>query len=226
MSGRRLLVAVAAWVLLTGAGLGAAVLALRLLGRPWASSHGGDAGALVLLESYLGLLGALALAFGGAGGVRDRLGFRFTSGSDLALTAGVWIGTLAGAALVTAATEPLLGRPDHTAVGLVQLSRDPLAVTLIVPTVCLLGPAAEELLFRGALYGWLRRRVRALWAVPLTAVVFATAHLAPSSFPALFVFGLGAGWVRERTGSTLNSFVLHASQNTLALWAAYALLSR
>jgi membrane protease YdiL (CAAX protease family) len=44
--------------------------------------------------------------------------------------------------------------------------------------------------------------------------------------PTLFVFGLGAAWIRERTGSTFNSFAMHATQNTFAVVATYLLLSR
>ena len=43
--------------------------------------------------------------------------------------------------------------------------------------------------------------------------------------PLLFVFGLAATLVRARTGSTLNSFAMHATQNTMAVVATYALLS-
>ena len=92
--------------------------------------------------------------------------------------------------------------------------------------MCVIGPVCEELLFRGALYGWLRRRTPALVAIPLSAAVFAAAHLIVPLLPVLFVFGLGAAWIRERTGSTLNSFAMHATQNTFAVAVTYLLLSR
>jgi membrane protease YdiL (CAAX protease family) len=38
------------------------------------------------------------------------------------------------------------------------------------------------------------------------------------------VFGLGAGWMRERTGSTLNSFAMHVTQNTFAVALTYVVL--
>ena len=97
---------------------------------------------------------------------------------------------------------------------------------LIVPTVCVIAPVCEELLFRGALYGWMRRRLPALVAIPLSAAIFAGAHLIVPLLPALFVFGLGAAWIRERTGSTLNSFAMHATQNTFAVAVTYAVLLR
>jgi membrane protease YdiL (CAAX protease family) len=56
-------------------------------------------------------------------------------------------------------------------------------VAIIVPTVCLLAPACEEMLFRGALYGWLRRRAPVALAIPVTAAVFAGVHLLPGLFP-------------------------------------------
>src|SRR5439155_1678963 len=83
----------------------------------------------------------------------------------------------------------------------------------------------EELFFRGALYGWMRGRFPALVAIPVSAMIFAGAHVIIPLMPTLFVFGLGAAWIRERTGSTLNSFAMHATQNTFAVAATYLLVS-
>lgn len=95
------------------------------------------------------------------------------------------------------------------------------------------GLVAEELLFRGALYGLVRRVVprRALGplSVPVvaTAVLFAVAHLQYHGFrltgPALsqvaytLPMGLLFGWLRERTGSLWPPVGLHAATNVLRL---------
>lgn len=47
---------------------------------------------------------------------------------------------------------------------------------LILLRACLLAPVAEELLFRGALFTWLRRRLVASWTIALTAIGFAVIH--------------------------------------------------
>ncbi len=224
MSGRRLLLALALWAGLGGVALGATALDARGPGRTWASAHRADLVAIALAEAYLALLTALLVAFGGPRGLRDRLAFRFTSLRDLVLSLLAWGACLIVGGLLTDALEPALGPPRSNAEPILKLSFDALFVGLVVPTICLLAPAGEELLFRGALFGWLRRRLPALLVIPLTGAIFAGAHLLPSLLPILFVFGLGAAWVRERTGSTFNSFAMHATQNTVAVLATYALL--
>lgn len=226
MSGRRLLLALLFWGVLIGVLGGATVLAARLLVRAWAVSHTADLGAVLLVEAYVALLVALLLAFGGPAGLRDRLRFRFTSLSDLAVALAVWLAALTIGGAVTQALSPLLGQPRGNAVTLLQQSFDPLFVALVVPTVCVLAPAGEELLFRGALYGWLAGHLPLPVTVVVTAAVFAGAHFLPALFPVLFVFGLAAALVRARTGSTVNSFAMHAAQNTFAVVATYLLLSR
>lgn len=225
-SGRRLLLAVLLWLLIGAVVDGATLLAFRVLAGSWVASHRAGLSAALIAEAYISLLTALLLAFGGLTGLRDRLGFRYTSAADIAGALLVWIGALVAGGIVTAALAPLIGEPPSNAVSLLRRSFDPLFVAVIVPTICLLAPISEELLFRGALFGWLRSLLPSPAAIVVTAALFAGAHLLPTLFPVLFVFGLGATWVRERTGSTLNSFAMHAAQNTFAVLATYALLSQ
>jgi membrane protease YdiL (CAAX protease family) len=224
--GRRLLLALGLWAGLVAVVLGATILAARLLARSWVTTHRADLGAILVAEAYLTLLAALLLAFGGPAGLRDRLRFRFTSFVDLAAALVAWLAALVIGAVVTAALGPLLGQPESNTVSLLGQSFDPLFVIVIVPTVCLLAPVCEELLFRGALFGWLAGHVPVPVSVVVTAAVFAGAHLLPTLFPVLFIFGLAATLVRARTDSTLNSFAMHATQNTFAVAATYALLSQ
>lgn len=225
-SGRRLLLAVLLWLVIGAVVDGATLLALRVLAGSWVASHRAGLSAVLIAEAYISLLAALLLAFGGLTGLRDRLGFRYTSAADIGGALLVWMGALVAGGIVTAALAPLIGEPPSNAVSLLRRSFDPLFVAVIVPTICLLAPITEELLFRGALFGWLRSRLPSSAAIVVTAALFAGAHLLPTLFPVLFVFGLGATWVRERTGSTLNSFAMHATQNTFAVLATYALLSQ
>ena len=83
-------------------------------------------------------------------------------------------------------------------------------------------PICEELLFRGALFGWLRRYVPVALAAPVSAVVFSAAHRLPALAIPLFVFGLVAALYYRRTASTLNTMVMHACQNTAAVILVYA----
>jgi membrane protease YdiL (CAAX protease family) len=221
----RLLATVLLWVALLVAVVGATVLAFRTSGRAWAASHQPDVVAILLAEAYLTLLMALMLVFGGRRGLRDRLQFRWTSLGDAIVALVTWVAALIGGVILTGLLEPLLGQPQSNTTPLLRQSFDPLFVGLVVPTVCLLAPACEELLFRGALFGWLAGWLPMSAAIVLTAAVFAGAHLLPTLFPVLFVFGLAATWTRARTGSTFNSFVMHATQNTFAVTVTYLVLT-
>lgn len=226
VSGRRILLTLVLWAVLAAGVVGGTVLASQLVFPRLTAGHVADVGAILVAEAYLTLLIALMVAFGGPVGVRDRLRFRFTSLLDLAGALGVWLVALVTGGLVTAALSPLLGEPQSNTAPLLRQSFDPLFVAIIVPTVCLLAPVCEELLFRGALYGWLAAVAPVPIAIVVTAAVFAAAHLLPLLFPVLFVFGLAATLVRWRTDSTLNSFAMHATQNTVAVAVTYALLAQ
>ena len=231
-SGRRLLLAIAVWLCLWAAAtlvtLEAMLAAARLLRDPQLHRNElTDFAALWLAEAYLALLGALLLTFGGVAGLRGRLGFRFTSWADIALAFGIWLPALLVAALLLSLQAFLIGRqPPSNTEELLRLAHNPLFVGVVVPTLTVLGPATEELFFRGALFGWMRTRLPVPWSIGISAAVFAGAHFIPLLFIALFVFGVAAALVYQLTGSTMNSFFLHACQNTLAVLVTYAVLAR
>lgn len=220
--GRALLIALGGWIAGGAALYGLLVLVARRLARPFYLAHQGDFGASFLLLAYLLLFAALWLAFGGLRGLRDRLGFRVSSARDLLLAPFLWLLVIVVGGLASIPFSRWLGPPQSNATVLVRESRDPFAAAVLVVCVVLVAPVCEELLFRGALFGWLRRYAPVAAAAPLSAAVFAGAHLFPSGFVLLFVFGLGAALVYQRTGSTLNSFVMHACQNLAAVAAVYA----
>ncbi len=89
----------------------------------------------------------------------------------------------------------------------------------IVALVLVGAPLFEECLYRGLLYGLLRERLPAGWAVGLCAVFFALVHdpvAMLSSFGAGVLFGL----LRERTGTLLAPLSLHVTWNGLFLGLA------
>lgn len=101
-----------------------------------------------------------------------------------------------------------------------------LATTLplsLVATVAvgLLGPFAEELLFRGLVYGYVDGRFgeRGAWAV--SAILFALAHYEPAHVALVLPVGIALGWVRARSESLWPCVVAHVANNTLAVWWAY-----
>lgn len=151
---------------------------------------------------------------------RQTLGLRGPASWPRAL--GLTLGVLVAILIVEQALEPLLhaGReqgleptrwqPDHA---------DAFAFNAVV--VALVGPFTEELTFRGLGFGLLARFGPVL-AVAGTALAFAAAHGLIAGLVPLFVFGLGVGMLRLRTGSVYPGMLLHACFNgaVLALAAA------
>ncbi len=217
--GRRLLGALAGAVL-------AAVAAARL--TTWA----GDAlfGALsedvlvavIIAEVYLCAAGALLVAFGRSQQDRESvLGLRRPPQGAISLGARVWVGAYVGAAALYLGAAAL-GASLATVVDvLLGVGADggrladaslPL-VALILLRVCLLVPVAEELLLRGALFTWLRQRLSAAWAIAISGTLFGLMHQMPAFIPLATIVGLAAGWLREKTGSTVVPIAMHMVQN-------------
>jgi len=90
----------------------------------------------------------------------------------------------------------------------------------LLPSLVLLAglaPLAEELVFRGLLYGWLEGRWGWKVAYAVSSVAFAVAHFEPAHI--LLVLPLAAvfGWLRWRTNSLLPSLAAHALNNGVSV---------
>jgi hypothetical protein len=85
----------------------------------------------------------------------------------------------------------------------------------------LLGPIAEELVFRGIMFDRISHaRPGPIAAIFLTAIFFAAAHFNYDLMDMLFVLvdGLYFGLVRYKTGSVLITIVLHVFVNMAAIF--------
>ncbi len=82
---------------------------------------------------------------------------------------------------------------------------------LLLVTVA--GPVAEELFFRGVLYGWLRARIGVWKGLGITAFLFAAMHGNLTVFLPIFGLGLLFGWVYEQTGSLAAPIGIHVLHN-------------
>ena len=92
----------------------------------------------------------------------------------------------------------------------------PVVLVTLVDTV-VLTPVFEELVFRGLLFGTLRRGLGPAAAALVSAVVFAVAHgYGVLGFAAVFVSGVLWAWAYERTGSLVPSITAHAVDNLSA----------
>ena len=93
---------------------------------------------------------------------------------------------------------------------------EPFTTYAILAGSVLIAPFCEEIFFRGFVFPGLLHDLSPLWAVVISAALFAVAHADPGSFVPLFAIGLCLGFVRWRTGSTWASMSLHILNNLLA----------
>jgi membrane protease YdiL (CAAX protease family) len=87
----------------------------------------------------------------------------------------------------------------------------------------LAAPLAEEFIFRGLIYGGLRRSRGPAVAAIASAALFALLH-APASCAPVFLVGIAAAAVYERCGLLLGPTVVHAVYNAIVLGVGHHLL--
>lgn len=220
MMGKRLLLALGVWVLAAGTLGAVTALGARSLGAA-------DTTPIVVAEVYTLLIGALAVAI--RPNTARALGLVRYRPADIALAACV----CAGAYIITAALQTTIGPwPWSSTVAVLKAvgsddgrlaTAGPAVTAVIIVRSCVLAPLAEEVFFRGALYAWLRQRLSARSAIPISAAAFALIHWYPPILPLAFALGLGFGWVRERSGSTVPTIVVHALHNAVLIGLSYQL---
>jgi membrane protease YdiL (CAAX protease family) len=92
-------------------------------------------------------------------------------------------------------------------------------VGVAIPLVCLIAPLAEETIFRGFIYGWLRRRIPVLPAVVISAAVFSAAHLVLVLALPLFGVGVILALLYEYSDSLLPGAIVHGLFNLVGIIA-------
>lgn len=194
------------------------------------AAHSAVVTQVIVVEVYGLLTAAMLVAFHPQR--REPLALRFTSLRGLVLALFAWLGALAISAVVYLALRPVLGSLFDALRSVLSLATDvkrlqgrpAFAWAIAIPRGCLLVPLCEELLFRGAVLEWLRRHFSDVGAIVLAAAVFAATQVYPVVMPYAFVFGLFAGWIRVRTGSTLYPVSMHVLNNLAFLCLGLLLL--
>ena len=95
----------------------------------------------------------------------------------------------------------------------------PFIACVVVLTV--LTPLAEELFVRGLGFGLFSPFGRAA-AIAAPALAWALMHGIPSAIFPLFVFGIGLGYLRDRSDSVIPTMIAHGLYNGLAVALAFA----
>lgn len=99
------------------------------------------------------------------------------------------------------------------------------ALAGMLVAAAIVAPVAEEVVFRGLLYSWLRRYLGVAASVALNALVFAFAHGVAVLIPALLVNGTILAFIYERSRSLWPSIIAHGMFNAMMVAALYGALA-
>ena len=175
------------------------------------------------LSSVLAV-GVMLLVAGRLRVQREELGLRAHRGpSAVGVAVCAWLAFYPVFMLVNLANQQvqeLLGNELAPQQHIVDFLADPKArgSPLIWGIMVVVLPACEELLFRGALYGGLRRVLHPVAAVAVSALLFGVAH---GNVAALLVpvtaLGVALALLYERTASLMTPILFHALHNGLTL---------
>jgi membrane protease YdiL (CAAX protease family) len=155
---------------------------------------------------------------------RQELGLtRLPSWLDLALApAGFIIYMLATVAITSVVSQIVpgfdLNQAQETGFGNIAYRYE---FVLAFITLVVLAPIAEEVLFRGYLYGKLRKYAPAWVAILLTSALFGVVHGQWNVGLDVFALSLVLCTLREITGSVSAGIVLHMMKNALAFYILF-----
>jgi uncharacterized protein len=111
------------------------------------------------------------------------------------------------------------GAPNSAAPRIVGVTPSGTAGWVVVALLTVVGaPIVEELFFRGLLQGAFTRRIGAVPALFVTAIIFSFAHVlneGPLAPLVLFPMALVLGYLRHRTGKLAAGMVAHAFFNAI-----------
>lgn len=200
---------------------------VRMALQMWLPAHELDphlwiSGSMVFLDLLLALMIA-TLALGKRAPLRDALGCpRARTGPGLGEAARAYLVTFPWLFLILMVTVRLAQwlnfhppvEPIHE---LVFHESSPLTLGLTVALACAVGPVAEELFFRGVLYGALRTRLPWAAAIGVSALLFSLIHTNVLGLVPILVLGALLAYVYEQTGSLLPAIAIHVAHNTLLM---------
>lgn len=108
--------------------------------------------------------------------------------------------------------------PPDTAQRALDEAGGSIIVTIIL--VGMIGPAAEEIFFRGYVLPGLIKRFGVGRSLLLSSFVFGLFHVDPGAIVPTFALGLALGWVYLKTGSIWPAMFAHGLHNTVAVLVA------
>jgi membrane protease YdiL (CAAX protease family) len=205
-----------------------ALFALDLLVGLLASAHATGrvdlvSGVLCQGVAFLSTLIFLTLVHDKDRPLSEALGLRRTSASLCLLATALGLALQGPLTLLADAVYRRFPLPEQEVTQLVELFRAPAVHQKlgILLAAGILGPAVEEMFFRGALFRGLRRQHSPALTLIGVSLLFAAAHRDLRNFLPDFLGGMAMGYVRILAGSLWPAILLHAAFNTVSV--AFAL---
>ena len=119
---------------------------------------------------------------------------------------------VAGMLFINLCSE-FLGLPDLMQDTFLGMSRNVFGII----SITIMAPLVEELLFRGAIQGYmLRKGMKPLNSILIASAIFGIIHMNPIQIPFAFAIGLIFGWLYYRTGSVVPGIIGHFINNSIA----------
>lgn len=125
---------------------------------------------------------------------------------------------------------PFLDTTQAQAIGFETSDISSTGLFFAFASLVILPPLAEEMIFRGFLFGSLRRTARFIWASILTSLFFGALHLMTGESGLLwiaaidtFLLSLVLCYAREVTGNIWTSIFIHALKNSMAFLLLFKL---
>ena len=155
---------------------------------------------------------------------RDELGLRgLPTWTDLLLAPIGFIVFMFVATIILAALQkivPGINWQESQDVGFNNLiTNGDFIVTFIM--LVIVAPIAEEIIFRGWLYGKLRARIPAIPAILLVSVLFGIVHGQWNVGVTVFVMSIAMCVIRELTGTIWGGVLIHILKNGIAFYLLY-----
>ena len=127
----------------------------------------------------------------------------------------IWLSiplVVAGMFFINLCSE-FLGLPDLMQDTFLAMSRNIFGII----SITIMAPLVEELLFRGAIQGYmLRKGMKPLHAILIASAIFGIIHMNPIQIPFAFAIGMIFGWLYYRTGSVVPGIIGHFINNSIA----------
>ena len=186
----------------------------------WAQlmNNGGDVNAFTGAETSTTMVG-LTMVLSGIAMIWHLIHFKYVkfnlkSFSEVSgKTIGVSIPLIVAGMLFINLCSEFLGLPDLMQDTFLGMSRNVFGII----SITIMAPLVEELLFRGAIQGYmLRKGMKPLNAILIASAIFGIVHMNPIQIPFAFAIGLIFGWLYYRTGSVVPGIIGHFINNSIA----------